>query len=163
MVGDGDLVVQDVAIGLVEIDALLDDGLVILAAICIFNSLIIVFQKNHGFRPRSGPRTLSALPKHRFMLCINGLGTWARLGAPRTGTAGPSFSSSSDGTGTRYTLHSVTPPAMSCTMTDKPAPPPPRQPLRLPPNCVDRTAERTGTITVIVGATAAASKGTKPG
>jgi hypothetical protein len=97
MVGDGDLVVQDVAIGLVEVNALLDDGLVVLAAIFIFNSLVIIFQQNHRFRPRSGPRMLGALPKHRFMLRINGLGTWARLGAPRTGTAGPSFSSSSDG------------------------------------------------------------------
>jgi hypothetical protein len=40
-------------------------------------------------------------------------------------------------------------------MTDKPTPPPPRPPLQLPPNCVDRTAERIGTVTVIIGATAA--------
>ena len=47
-------------------------------------------------------------------------------------------------------------------MTDKPAPTPPREPLRLPSNCIDRTAERIGTVVVIVGATAA-GKGTKPG
>jgi hypothetical protein len=33
------------------------------------------------------------------------------------------------------------------------SPLPPRQPLQLPPNCVDRTAARIGTITVTVGAT----------
>jgi hypothetical protein len=38
------------------------------------------------------------------------------------------------------------------SMTDKPAPKPP---LQLPPNCVDRTAERVGTVMAIVGATAA--------
>ena len=32
---------------------------------------------------------------------------------------------------------------------------PPRSPLQLPPNCVDRTAERVGTMVVIIGATAA--------
>jgi hypothetical protein len=29
------------------------------------------------------------------------------------------------------------------------------EPLQLPPNCIDRTDERTGTVTVIEGATAA--------
>jgi hypothetical protein len=47
-------------------------------------------------------------------------------------------------------------------MTDNPSPPPPREPLRLPSNCVDKTAERIGTITAIVGTTAA-GKGTNPG
>jgi hypothetical protein len=36
-------------------------------------------------------------------------------------------------------------------MTDKPAPTAPRQPLVLPPNIVDRTAERIGTVIGIVG------------
>jgi hypothetical protein len=40
-------------------------------------------------------------------------------------------------------------------MTDKPAPTPPREPLRLPPNCRDVTAEKAGTVIGIVGATAA--------
>jgi hypothetical protein len=39
-----------------------------------------------------------------------------------------------------YTLRTMTPQVISGTMTDKPAPPPPRPPLQLPPNCVDRTA-----------------------
>jgi Tfp pilus assembly ATPase PilU len=47
-------------------------------------------------------------------------------------------------------------------MTDKPAPTPPRQPLVLPPNFRDVTAEKVGTVMGIVGATAA-GKGTKPG
>jgi Tfp pilus assembly ATPase PilU len=47
-------------------------------------------------------------------------------------------------------------------MTDKPAPPPPCQPLVLPPNFRDVTAERVGTVIGIIGATAA-GKGTKPG
>ena len=46
-------------------------------------------------------------------------------------------------------------------MTDKPAPTPPREPLVLPPNFVDKTAEKAGTVIGIVGATAA--KATKPG
>jgi hypothetical protein len=46
-------------------------------------------------------------------------------------------------------------------MTDKPNPVPPRQPLVLPPNCRDVTAEKIGTVIGIVGATAA--KPTKPG
>src|SRR5580704_12382990 len=45
-------------------------------------------------------------------------------------------------------------------MTDKPAPTPPKQPLVLPPNGRDVTAEKIGTIVGIVGATAA-GKGTK--
>jgi len=40
-------------------------------------------------------------------------------------------------------------------ITDKPAPTPPRPPLQLPPNFVDRTAEKIGTVIGIVGATAA--------
>jgi hypothetical protein len=40
-------------------------------------------------------------------------------------------------------------------MTDKPNPVPPRQPLVLPPNFRDVTAERIGTVVAIVGATAA--------
>jgi hypothetical protein len=49
-------------------------------------------------------------------------------------------------------------------MTDKKPEPAtsPREPLRLPPNFVDRTAERVGTVTGIVGATAPA-KANKPG
>jgi hypothetical protein len=47
-------------------------------------------------------------------------------------------------------------------MTDKPAPTPPRQPLVLPSNFRDVTAERVGTMVAIVGATAT-GKGTKPG
>jgi hypothetical protein len=47
------------------------------------------------------------------------------------------------------------------TMTDKPAPTPPREPLVLPPNFRDRTAEKIGTVIGIIGATAA--KATKPG
>jgi hypothetical protein len=47
-------------------------------------------------------------------------------------------------------------------MTDKPAPTPPRQPLRLPPNVVDKTAENIGTVIGIIGAMAAA-RGRKPG
>jgi len=39
-------------------------------------------------------------------------------------------------------------------MTDPPAPPP-RQPLQLPPNFRDVTAEKVGTVIGIVGATAA--------
>ena len=41
-------------------------------------------------------------------------------------------------------------------MTDKPAPTPPREPLRLPANCRDVTAEKIGTVIGIVGAMAAA-------
>jgi hypothetical protein len=37
-------------------------------------------------------------------------------------------------------------------MTDTPPPAPPRPPLVLPPNFVDRTAERVGTVMAIVGA-----------
>jgi hypothetical protein len=44
-------------------------------------------------------------------------------------------------------------------MTDKPAPTPPREPLRLPPNCRDVTAEKAGTVIGIVGATAADDNG----
>jgi hypothetical protein len=44
-------------------------------------------------------------------------------------------------------------------MTDKPAPTPSREPLVLPPNFRDVTAEKIGTV---VGATAA-EKATKPG
>jgi hypothetical protein len=45
-------------------------------------------------------------------------------------------------------------------MTDKPAAPkPPRPPLQLPPKCIDRTAERTGAITVVIGAPAAEKNG----
>jgi hypothetical protein len=40
-------------------------------------------------------------------------------------------------------------------MTDKKPESTPRQPLRLPPNFVDRTPERIGTVIGIVGATAA--------
>jgi hypothetical protein len=48
-------------------------------------------------------------------------------------------------------------------MTDRPEPAaPPREPLVLPPNFRDVTAEKVGTFIGIVGATAAA-KGTKPG
>jgi hypothetical protein len=47
-------------------------------------------------------------------------------------------------------------------MTDKPAFTPPRQPLVLPSNFRDVTAEHLGTVMAIVGATAA-GKGTKPG
>jgi hypothetical protein len=46
-------------------------------------------------------------------------------------------------------------------LTDKPAPTPPRQPLRLPANFRDMTAEKIGTVIGIVGATAATA--TKPG
>jgi hypothetical protein len=46
-------------------------------------------------------------------------------------------------------------------MTDKPASTPPREPLRLPPNGRDVTAEKIGTVIGIIGATAA--KATKPG
>jgi hypothetical protein len=38
-------------------------------------------------------------------------------------------------------------------MTDKPAPTPPREPLRLPPNFRDVTAEKIGTVMGVVGAT----------
>jgi Tfp pilus assembly ATPase PilU len=38
-------------------------------------------------------------------------------------------------------------------MTDKPAPTPLLAPLVLPPNCRDVTAEKVGTLVVIVGAT----------
>jgi hypothetical protein len=41
------------------------------------------------------------------------------------------------------------------TMTDKPAPTPLREPLRLPPNCRDVTAKKIGTVIGIIGATAA--------
>jgi hypothetical protein len=47
-------------------------------------------------------------------------------------------------------------------MTDKPASTPPRPPLVLPPNFRDVTAEKVGTVMVIIGA-AAAGKGTKAG
>jgi Tfp pilus assembly ATPase PilU len=40
-------------------------------------------------------------------------------------------------------------------MTDNPAPTPPRQPLVLPPNFRDVTAERIGTVIGIVGVTGA--------
>jgi hypothetical protein len=43
----------------------------------------------------------------------------------------------------------------------RPAPTPPRQPLQLPPNFRDVTAEKIGTVTGIVGA--AGAKATKPG
>jgi hypothetical protein len=46
-------------------------------------------------------------------------------------------------------------------MTDKPAPPPPRPPLVLPPNFRDVTAEKVGTVIGIVGA--AGAEATKPG
>jgi hypothetical protein len=46
-------------------------------------------------------------------------------------------------------------------MTGKPAPTPPREPLRLPPNGRGVTAERIGTVIGIIGTTAA--KATKPG
>jgi hypothetical protein len=39
-------------------------------------------------------------------------------------------------------------------MTDKPATTPPREPLRLPPNFRDVTAEKVGTVVAIVGAPA---------
>jgi hypothetical protein len=51
---------------------------------------------------------------------------------------------------------------MAQQMTDKPTPVPPRPPLVLPPNSRDVTAEHTGTIIGIVGATAP-GKATKPG
>jgi hypothetical protein len=52
-------------------------------------------------------------------------------------------------------------PVLNAQMTDKkPEPTPPRPPLRLPPNCRDVTAEKTGTVIRVVGATAA--KATKP-
>jgi hypothetical protein len=44
------------------------------------------------------------------------------------------------------------------SMTDKPAPTPPREPLRLPSNCIDKTAEKIGPVGVT-----AAGKATKPG
>jgi hypothetical protein len=44
------------------------------------------------------------------------------------------------------------------SMTDKPAPVPPRPPLVLPPNFRDVTAERTGVIIGIVGVPPAGSK-----
>jgi hypothetical protein len=49
-------------------------------------------------------------------------------------------------------------------MSEKPEPAPQMfsRGLRLPPNCVEVTAKRVGTVIGIVGATAAA-KGTKPG
>jgi Tfp pilus assembly ATPase PilU len=47
-------------------------------------------------------------------------------------------------------------------MADKSDPVPPRQPLVLPPNFRDVTAEKVGTVMAIVGVTAA-GKGTKPG
>jgi hypothetical protein len=53
-------------------------------------------------------------------------------------------------------------PCYNAQMTDKPTPTSPRQPLRLPPNCRDVTAEKIGTVIGIIGATAAA-KATKPG
>src|SRR5271169_452778 len=37
------------------------------------------------------------------------------------------------------------------SMTDKPAPKPPRPPFQPPPNFRDVTAERVGTITVVIG------------
>jgi hypothetical protein len=46
----------------------------------------------------------------------------------------------------------------NANMTDNPATTPPREPLVLPPNFRDVTAERVGTVTGIIGATA-----TKPG
>jgi hypothetical protein len=46
-------------------------------------------------------------------------------------------------------------------MSDKSNPVPPRQPLVLPPNFRDVTAEKIGTVIGIIGATAA--KATKPG
>jgi hypothetical protein len=49
-------------------------------------------------------------------------------------------------------------PCYNTQMTDKPTPTPPREPLRLPPNGRDVTAEKIGTVIGIVGATAA-----KPG
>jgi hypothetical protein len=47
-------------------------------------------------------------------------------------------------------------------MTDKPTPTPPREPLRLPTNCRDVTAEKVGTVIGFIAATAA-GKGRKPG
>jgi Tfp pilus assembly ATPase PilU len=41
------------------------------------------------------------------------------------------------------------------SMTDKPAPTPPHEPLQLPSNFVDKTAEKIGTVIGIVGATGA--------
>jgi hypothetical protein len=49
-------------------------------------------------------------------------------------------------------------PEQSVTVTDSK----PRPPLVLPPNCRDVTAEKTGTVSGIVGATAPV-KATKPG
>jgi hypothetical protein len=50
---------------------------------------------------------------------------------------------------------------LGTTMTDKPTQCHPRQPLVLPPNFRDVTAEKIGTVIGIIGATAA--KATKPG
>jgi hypothetical protein len=44
---------------------------------------------------------------------------------------------------------------MGNAMTDSPNPVPPRQPLALPPNFRDVTAEKVGTVVAIVGAVAA--------
>jgi hypothetical protein len=52
-------------------------------------------------------------------------------------------------------------PPQHARWTDKPASTPPREPLVLPANCRDVTAEKIGTVIGIVGATAA--KATKPG
>jgi hypothetical protein len=51
---------------------------------------------------------------------------------------------------------------MDLSMTEKPTPTPAREPLRLPANCRDVTAEKIGTVIGITGATAAA-KAMKPG
>ena len=48
-------------------------------------------------------------------------------------------------------------------MTDKPAPTRPREPLVLPPNFHDVTAERVGTVVAIVGGTEAAEGRTEIG
>ena len=54
------------------------------------------------------------------------------------------------------TFRSQCQPVLECSaMTDNPNPVPPRQPLVPPPNFRDVTAERVGTVTVIVRATAA--------
>jgi hypothetical protein len=55
----------------------------------------------------------------------------------------------------RYLLDAAQPAHASCPMTAQRRPQNvrPHYPLQLPPNCVERTAERVGTMVVIIGAT----------
>src|SRR5260370_27522187 len=56
-------------------------------------------------------------------------------------------------------IHTI-PQIRTTTALPRPAPTPPRQPLQLPPNFRDVTAEKIGTVTGIVGA--AGAKATQP-